>query len=61
MAEQIRVRLAHYRGGEPWIEHPARDEQRGAMAEQIRARLARYRGGESWIERPPNPSSGPAQ
>jgi tetratricopeptide (TPR) repeat protein len=25
MAEQIRVRLARYRGGEPWIERPARD------------------------------------
>jgi len=25
MAEQIRVRLARYRAGEPWIEHPVRD------------------------------------
>jgi len=25
MAEQIRVRLARYRGGESWTEHPARD------------------------------------
>jgi hypothetical protein len=25
MAEQIHVRLALYRGGEAWIEHPASD------------------------------------
>jgi spermidine synthase len=24
-AEKIRARLSRYRGGEPWIEHPARD------------------------------------